>query len=131
MDDLQFYILFNSISVISEQWVGNERLCDGTHLQLNRFLLQAGLEPKTARSVGQHLTHWATEAPSNSQIQKILQFAHFVLLRTTWTITQSDQKLSSIQSKFKDSENTVNLLNYATYLLFIFPFEARKKISWT
>ena len=28
MDDLYFYILFNSISVISGQWVdGNERLC--------------------------------------------------------------------------------------------------------
>ena len=28
MDDLQFYILFNSISVISGRWeVGNERLC--------------------------------------------------------------------------------------------------------
>ena len=28
MDDLQFYIFFNSISVISRWWVGdNERLC--------------------------------------------------------------------------------------------------------
>ena len=28
MDDLQLYILFNSMSVISGQWVdGNERLC--------------------------------------------------------------------------------------------------------
>ena len=28
MDDLQFYILFNSISVMSGRWAGdNERLC--------------------------------------------------------------------------------------------------------
>ena len=28
MDDLQFYVLFNSLSVISGQWeVDNERLC--------------------------------------------------------------------------------------------------------
>ena len=45
MDDLRCYILFNSISVISEQWLDdNERLCDKEpHLQLGRFQLQAGL----------------------------------------------------------------------------------------
>ena len=29
MDDLQFYVLFNSISIISGQWMGgDERLCE-------------------------------------------------------------------------------------------------------
>ena len=47
MDDLRFYILFNSISVISGQWaVGNERL-------LTLFTVE--LELGTARSAGQGL----------------------------------------------------------------------------
>ena len=59
MDDLQCYILFNSISVISGQWMGdNEKLCaTKPHLQLKRSSPQAGLKPGTARSAGQHLTH--------------------------------------------------------------------------
>ena len=59
MDDLWFYALLNSISVISGQWAGdNERLCElEPHLQFKRFLPQAGLEPRTARPVGQGLTH--------------------------------------------------------------------------
>ena len=45
MDDLQFYVLFNSISVISGQWVDdNERLCAmEPRLQLRRFRLKQGL----------------------------------------------------------------------------------------
>ena len=44
MDDLQFYILFNSISVISEWWTdGNERLCAmEARLRLRRFRLEWG-----------------------------------------------------------------------------------------
>ena len=59
MDDLQFYIHFNSISVISGQWADdNERLCAMKPcLLLKRSLPQMGLELKTARSVGQGLTH--------------------------------------------------------------------------
>ena len=57
MNDLQFYVLFNSISVISGPWLhDNERLCAmEPRLWLERFLLQVGLESGTARSVGQHL----------------------------------------------------------------------------
>ena len=46
MDDLRFYVLFNSVSVISGQWkVDNERLCAmELHLWLRRFLPTAGME---------------------------------------------------------------------------------------
>ena len=49
----------NIISVISERLLdGNERLCAmEPRLHLERFLPQAGLEPKTTRSVGQHLNY--------------------------------------------------------------------------
>ena len=59
IDDVQFYLLFNSISVISGQWVGdNERLCAvEPHLQLKRSLLHAGLESGTARLAGQCFAH--------------------------------------------------------------------------
>ena len=62
MDDLQFFILFNSIAVISGPWMGdNNRLCVvEPRLRLKRSPSQAGLEPRTARSVGQHLTLRAT-----------------------------------------------------------------------
>ena len=49
MDDLRFYILFNSISVVSGQWAGdNERLCAvEPSSPLKRSLLQVGLESGT------------------------------------------------------------------------------------
>ena len=55
----RFYVLFNSISVISEQWAdGDERLCAvEPRLRLERSSSQAGLELATARSVGQRLIH--------------------------------------------------------------------------
>ena len=45
MDDLRFYVLFNSISVISGQWeVHNERLyAMELSLRLRRFPLKRGL----------------------------------------------------------------------------------------
>ena len=45
MDDMQFYVLFNSISVISGRWkVDNERLCAmELRLRLRRFHLEQGL----------------------------------------------------------------------------------------
>ena len=54
MDDLLFYNLFNSISLISGYWLDdNDRLCAMEPcLQLERFLPQAGLQPETARSAG-------------------------------------------------------------------------------
>ena len=59
MDDLQFYILFNSISGTSGKWAdNNERLCAmEPHLWLRRFLLHVGLQLGTTRLVGQRLTH--------------------------------------------------------------------------
>ena len=44
MNDLRFNILFNSNSVISEQWADdNERLCAmEPHLRLRRFRLERG-----------------------------------------------------------------------------------------
>ena len=62
MDDLRFYALFNSISVISGQLMGdNERLCAvKSHLHLKRFFPQMGIELRTARSAGQHITYEAT-----------------------------------------------------------------------
>ena len=49
MDDLRFYVLFNSISVISGQWeVDNERLCAmELHLRLKRFSLKGILKSQT------------------------------------------------------------------------------------
>ena len=58
MDDLQFYILFNSITAISGQWADdNERLCAIEPHMVEKILPQAELKPGTARSVGQLLTH--------------------------------------------------------------------------
>ena len=56
------FTYFNSISVISGRWSDDdERLCAmELRLQLKRSSPQAGLELRTARSVGQRLTHWAT-----------------------------------------------------------------------
>ena len=56
MDNLRFYVLFNRISVLSGRFLDdNERLCAMEHrLRLERFPSQAGLEPGTTRSVGQH-----------------------------------------------------------------------------
>ena len=49
-----FYVLFNSISVISGRCAGNnERLCaTELRLRLGRFRLEAGLESRNARSEG-------------------------------------------------------------------------------
>ena len=54
MGDLWFDVLFNSISVIQGQCAGdNERLCAvDPILLLKRSLPQAGLKPRTTRSVG-------------------------------------------------------------------------------
>ena len=62
MDDLLFYVLANSISVVSGRWEGDdERLCA---VESKRFPLPAGLEPGSARSMDQTLTYWAIGAPT-------------------------------------------------------------------
>ena len=50
---------FNSISVISGRWTGdNEKLCAmEPRLRLERSPPRAGLEPRTAPSIGQGLTY--------------------------------------------------------------------------
>ena len=62
MDDIQFYIHFKSISVISEQWVGdNDRLSAmESCLWLKRSPPQPRLKPGTTRLVGQHLSYLDT-----------------------------------------------------------------------
>ena len=59
VDDLLFYIPFNSISVMLGQWVGhNEKMyVVEASLRLKRFPLQAELELGTARSACQGITH--------------------------------------------------------------------------
>ena len=54
MDDLGFYILFNSISVISDCWAGdNVRLCAlEPYLQLRRFCFKKNLEPLNSSPAG-------------------------------------------------------------------------------
>ena len=56
--------IFNSISVISGRWTGdNEKLCaTEPRLQLERSPPRAGVETRTAPSIGQGLTYWATGA---------------------------------------------------------------------
>ena len=45
MDDLRFYVLFNSVSVISGQWkVDNERLCNGALFMIEKISPQVGIE---------------------------------------------------------------------------------------
>ena len=54
MDGLRFYVIFNSISVISGRWLAdNERICAIEPLLRSiRFPPQARLESGIARSVG-------------------------------------------------------------------------------
>ena len=60
---------FMSFSTVFQTYIwgrwadDNERLCaNGTPFMVEKNLPQAGLKLGTARSVGQHLTHWATRA---------------------------------------------------------------------
>ena len=56
---MPFHVLFNNISVKSGRRADdNERMCAmEPNIRLKRSLPQVGLEPTTAGSVGQHLTH--------------------------------------------------------------------------
>ena len=45
MDDLRFYVLFNSVSVISGRWeVDNERLSIGAPFMVEKISPRAGIE---------------------------------------------------------------------------------------
>ena len=56
MNDLQFYVLFNSISVISEQREGDNKIAMEPHRHLKIFLPPVGMEPRTARTASQAFT---------------------------------------------------------------------------
>ena len=62
MDDLWFYVLFDSISIISRKWLDDNGRLSAMEpcLPLERLLPRAGLEPRVAGSIGQCLTYWAT-----------------------------------------------------------------------
>ena len=46
MDDMRFYVLFNSVSVISRRLkVDNERLCNGAPFTVEKISPRAGIEP--------------------------------------------------------------------------------------
>ena len=67
MDDLRFYILFNSISVKSGEWAdGNERLSD-----MESHLLQERFHLKPVLNSGQPLIHCITGA-SLSELKGLL-----------------------------------------------------------
>ena len=55
MNDLRFYVLVNSISVISGRWLGNYEKLSAMEprLRLKKSFPQAGLEPGTARAADQ------------------------------------------------------------------------------
>ena len=58
-DDLRFYVVFNSISVMSERCeIDNENQC-----AMELRLWMSGDRTRSPRSVGQRLTLWATGAP--------------------------------------------------------------------
>ena len=57
-DDLRFYTLFNSVSVISGRWeVDNERLCNGAPFTVEKIRSASGDRTRSARSEGQRLNH--------------------------------------------------------------------------
>ena len=57
--NLRLYLFFNSISVISGRWAGdNEKLCPmEPSLRLERSQPRAGIGPRTTRSIGQCLIY--------------------------------------------------------------------------
>ena len=61
-------------------------MCNGTPFTVGKISPRAGLEPGTARSVGQHLTHSATGAPF--ALQKILMNKAPLL----WETEQEDKR---------------------------------------
>ena len=121
MDDLWFYILFNSILVISGWRVGdNERLCAvELRLRLKRSSLQAELFPRTARSAGQRITHWATGAPGSIENSDINFF--------------QDICFSSVHWQYADKRDTsfhrVCVKVYGYISIFFHQFK-RRQFSW-
>ena len=77
MDNLRFYVLFNSISVISGRWAGNkERLCVmDPRLRFTRYPSQAGIKHVSAIATGQRLT---TELPGLLKTQKAFTSAVYI-----------------------------------------------------
>ena len=104
MDDMRFYDLFNSISFISGRWkVDNERL-RAMKLRCGwEDFTSSGDRTRSARSVGQRLTHWSTEAPVKSDssqkksnifyILNVFFVLHFLLMVTKTTSPSNTDNL--------------------------------------
>ena len=73
MDDLPFYVLFNSVSVISGRWeVDNERVCAmELRLRLRRFRLKRAIELSL---LDQQTSAEPTELPGLLNSSKIIFF---------------------------------------------------------
>ena len=60
MDDLQFYVLFNSISVISGQWADdNERLCLERSSNSGRHIIKPAVNPMSYRAPRPVMEVWS------------------------------------------------------------------------
>ena len=102
MDDLRFYVLFNSISVISGRLkVDNERIyAIEPRLRLKRYPPPAGLEPGTTRSAGPRLIptelQWLIRPPTSYPLRYIsiyssLCLTGYVLKQSPFDAWASDQ----------------------------------------
>ena len=114
MDDLQFYILFNSISVTSRGWADDNKrrppdIDWNTVSKANQPTPWVGLKLETARSVGQRFPQWATVAPTcigTGRSEQTVQTEIRLFLRSTldraYTVCHSQGCHLSSTSKFPD-----------------------------
>ena len=125
MDDLQFYVLFNSISIISGRWANdNERLCAmKSRERLRRFRLDRSFKLGNARSVGQRLTHraigtplstesWKTESDFFERCKKLRTRIHEIIMLKNWE-ERRGQILKTI--KRYHSQKSVQFILIYTY----------------
>ena len=70
MDELRFYVLFNSASVISGRWEADNESC----VQWSSVFASSGDQTRSARSVGQRLIHWATGAPNKQDTIRLFDW---------------------------------------------------------
>ena len=95
MDGFRFYVLFNSIPVISGRLreIDKERLCAmKPRIRLRKFRLDRGLKSGTAGSVGQRLTNidiWASQIYDEIKIErKSLTFITVYIHHTVLTVNE-------------------------------------------
>ena len=63
MDDLRFYVLFNSISYQDDVWTIMKGCVQWNSVYGREDFTSSEDRTQSARSVGKRLTHWATRAP--------------------------------------------------------------------